>query len=104
MSVVSADAWSDWSLLPLSTSDEKAGRMTVEMERDVEEDGSWGPVLRILLVGDDGEKLPIREVTWAFHDLDEDAEMWIGVYAAKPIKDERDELVVKLSDFKLELR
>ena len=104
MSVVAADKWADWSLLPLSAADEKAGKMTVEMEREQEEDGSWGSVLRILLVGEDGEKMPIREITWAFHDVDESEEMWVGMMAAKPTADEREELVVTLEGFEIEFR
>jgi uncharacterized protein len=104
MSVVSADRWADWSLLPLSAEDEQAGHMTVEMEREQEPDGSWGSVLRIWLVGKDRAKVLIREVTWVFHDLEENEEMWVGTYAAKPTKDEREELVVDLQDFSIEFR
>jgi regulation of enolase protein 1 (concanavalin A-like superfamily) len=39
MSVVAADEWADWSLLPLSKEDEAKGSMTVAFERE-EEDGS----------------------------------------------------------------
>ena len=104
MSVVAADQWADWSLLPLSEADEKDGKMTVEMEREQEKDGSWGSVLRILLVGENGEKMPIREVTWAFHDVDESEEMWVGMMAAKPTKDEREELIVTLEGFAIQYR
>lgn len=104
MSVVGADEWADWSLLPLSAADETAGKMTVEMERDVEKDGSYGSVLRILLVGAGGVKFPIREITWAFHDCDESEEMWVGVFAAKPTKDENKELVVTFEGFEVETR
>jgi len=41
MSVVAADQWADWSLLPLSRESEEQGSMTVEFEREKEEDGSW---------------------------------------------------------------
>ncbi|TVY78583.1 Uncharacterized protein LSUE1_G004626 [Lachnellula suecica] len=104
MSVVAADEWADWSLLPLSKGDEEKGSMTVEFERDREEDGSWGTVLRVRLVGDDGTKMPIREVTWAFWDVDESEEIWIGMYAAKPISDEREWLSVDFEDFVVEKR
>ena len=104
MSVVAADLWADWSLLPLSAADEEAGKMTVDMEREQEEDGSWGSVLRISLVGEGGEKMPIREVTWAFHDVDESVEMWVGMMAAKPTKDKREELVVTLEGFAIQSR
>ncbi len=35
------------------------------------------------------ERRPLREVTWVFEE--EEGECWIGVYAAKPLKDEGDE-------------
>lgn len=34
MSVVAADKWADWSLLPPSSADEQAGKVTVEVERE----------------------------------------------------------------------
>lgn len=103
MSVVAADEWADWSLLPMPEVNETQGRMTVEMEREVE-NGRYGSVLRVLLVSNQGDKMPIREITWAFHDLDEDEEMWVGIYAAKPTKDGRQELEVKLEEFVIEIR
>jgi len=103
MSVVAADEWADWSLLPLSAEDERAGKMRVEMERELE-DGVWNSVLRISLVDEKVGKIPIREVTWAFHDLDEEAEMIVGVYAAKPTKDDRDELLVNFEGFEIQYR
>jgi hypothetical protein len=75
----------------------------VEMERE-REDGVWGSVLRISLIDEKGDKMPIREVTWAFHNLDEDDEILVGVYAAKPTKDERNELLVNFEGFELEYR
>jgi uncharacterized protein len=104
MSVVAADEWADWSLLPLSGADEAAGRMTVEVERERKTDGKWGTVLRIYLVDTERGKMPIREVTWAFHGVDEEEEMWVGVFAAKPTKDERDGLVVTFEGFEIETR
>ena len=103
MSVVAADEWADWSLLPLSEEDERAGKMTVEMERE-QEDGEWNSVLRVSLVDGEGNKMPIREVTWAFHDLDESDEMLVGVYAAKPTKDAREDLLVEFEGFAIEYR
>jgi regulation of enolase protein 1 (concanavalin A-like superfamily) len=103
MSVVAADEWADWSLSLLSPEKERAGKMMVEMERE-REDGIWGSVLRISLVNEKGDKMPIREVTWAFHDLDEDDEILVGVYAAKPTKDERNELLVNFEGFEIEYR
>lgn len=105
MSVVAADEWADWSLLPLSTKgDERTGSMTVEFEREQEEDGSFGPVLRVLLLGRFGIKTPIREITWAFHDVDESEEIEVGIFAAKPTEDKREFLTVEFEDFVVETR
>lgn len=102
MSVVAADLWADWSLLPLSASAEKEGKMSVVVERK-ESKGEWGTVLVVKLVGEDGE-LPIREVTWAFHDLDESEEIWVGMAVAKPTHGEKEELTVTFEGFEIELR
>jgi len=61
-------------------------------------------VLRISLVDEKGDKMPIREITWAYHDLDEDDEILAGVYAAKPTKDERNGLLVNFERFEIEYR
>lgn len=55
----------DWSLLPLSPKDERAGTMTVMMQREYKR-GEWSSVLRVSLVDEKGDKMPIREITWAF--------------------------------------
>jgi regulation of enolase protein 1 (concanavalin A-like superfamily) len=103
MNVVVADKWADWSLVPLSAEGEQGGKVTVKIEREQKGD-EWGSDLRISLVNKEGARMPIREVTWAFHDLDEDGEMTVGVYAAKPTKDERSELVVNFEGFEIEYR
>lgn len=102
MSVVAADLWADWSLSSLSAKDEKEGRMSVLIERE-EEEGGWGSVLKVSLVGKDGAA-PITEVTWAFHDLDEGEEMWVGMTVAKPTIGEKHELVVRFEGFEIEIR
>lgn len=64
--------------------------MTVEMEREVV-DGKRTSTLWIYMV--DGEtRRPVREVTWVFDGVDEgnEGDCWVGVYAAKPTKDEDD--------------
>jgi regulation of enolase protein 1 (concanavalin A-like superfamily) len=110
MSVVatSASSYSDWSLLPLpspSTSTSTSASTTVEVEREQEKDGSYGSVLRVSLVGAGGSKMPVREVTWAFHGLDESEEMWVGMMAAKPTKGEGDEeLSVRFEGFEIVTR
>lgn len=64
--------------------------MTVEMEREVV-DGKPTSTLWVYIV--DGETRPVREVTWVFDGVDggKGGDCWVGVYAAKPTKDEDDE-------------
>lgn len=76
--------------------------MTVAVGREQEQEG-WDSVLKVSLVGEDGET-PVREVTWAFHDLAEDAEMWVAMVVEKPTISERDDLVVRFEQFEVEMR
>jgi regulation of enolase protein 1 (concanavalin A-like superfamily) len=79
MSVVVADHWADWGLSSLPEG--AGGKVTVEIERDGKEmDGT----MRVLVVGEDQQKTPVREVTSVFWDVDESQECWVGAYAAKP--------------------
>ncbi|KAF2162442.1 hypothetical protein M409DRAFT_33236, partial [Zasmidium cellare ATCC 36951] len=66
-------AFSDWSLIPAGSNQ---GRFVVE--RSTTE--MW--VYAVL----EEERYPLREVTWAFLEErgEEGAEVWVGVYAAKP--------------------
>ncbi|KAH8674761.1 hypothetical protein BGZ60DRAFT_484502 [Tricladium varicosporioides] len=102
MSVVATDEWADWSMQPLSPEDDAAGKTTVIMERMKNDDGSYGPVLMISMLSGNGEQKIIREVCWAFHDLDESEEMWVGMYTARPTKDDREGLVVDFTGFTIE--
>lgn len=72
LSTVATSKWSDWSLLPLK-SQKKA---TLELERT--SDGS----LWVYLIDSEGNRVALREVTW-WADLPTDAELWVGVMAAK---------------------
>lgn len=94
VSVVATDRWSDWSLRPTLVANGDSAQ--VEIAR--EDDGS----LWVWLIGEHGEKEPAREIAW-WGDLEEDAEVWVGVYAAKPAK-EKTELVVDFKDFSATLR
>ncbi|KAK5053999.1 hypothetical protein LTR84_001961 [Exophiala bonariae] len=86
ISTVAKDQWSDWSLRPLLA--ESSNKATIELE--VVEDGS----LWVWLVGVDGKKHALREVTW-YGNLDKSVEIWVGVYVAKPAPNgEKDDLVV----------
>lgn len=66
---------------------------TIEMVN--EDDGS----LWVYLIEAD-KRVPIREVTW-WADVDKEVECWIGVYAAKPTK-EQENLVVKFDHLAVE--
>lgn len=61
--------------------------MTVEMEREIVEDKPMSTLWVYAVEGD--QRRPLREVTWVFEK--EEGECWIGVYVAKPAKDEGDE-------------
>lgn len=56
------------------------------------------------------EKRALREIKWAFLEgRDSEAEMWIGVYAAKPTPEEGDEALEKgievvFRDLKVEVK
>ena len=100
VSTVACDRWADWSLLPLptATSGGTSGgtSVTVVMEREVLE-GVGGSTLCVYVV-EGVEKRVVREVTWVFEEVNGegeeegelDGECWVGVYAAKPTKDEGD--------------
>ncbi len=57
------------------------------MEREIV-DGKRTSTLWVYLIGR-MERRPLREVTWVSEE--EEGECWVGVYAAKPLKDEGDE-------------
>lgn len=78
LGVVGTDRYSDWSLAPMPKGENTA---TFEAVRDGET--LWVYEIR------DGERLPLREVKWAF--IDEMDEISVGVYAAKPTPEEGDE-------------
>lgn len=98
LGVVGTDRFSDWSLTPMLANETSA---TFEVERDGRE--VWVYVRR------DGERLALREVTWAFLDLSEEemqsSDVIVGVYAAKPTKDSENEsgkIEVTFSDLKVQ--
>jgi uncharacterized protein len=95
LGVVGTDRYSDWSLAPMSADEQKTA--TFEAVRD--DTTLW--VYAVV----DGKRQPLRETKWAFLDLEQSAEMRVGVYAAKPTPDKGDEkagVEVTFSDFVLE--
>ena len=98
MGTVATYAFSDWSLSPIVPVNATSARF--EAERSTTE-------LWIYRLGEGGERQQLREVTWAF--LEErgepEAEMWVGVYAAKPTEeaDNPDQgLTVTFSDLQVD--
>lgn len=100
VSTVACDRWADWSLWPM-----EGENVTVEMEREVVAE-TLTSTLWVYMV--DGEKrTPVREVTWVFDGVDEgkEGDCWVGVYAAKPTKDDDDEkrtLEVTFNELRIE--
>ncbi|QIW95071.1 hypothetical protein AMS68_000589 [Peltaster fructicola] len=94
LGVVGTHKFSDWSLSP--TLDD-SGKTTIKFVRK-------GTVLWVYTVHD-GKDIGLREVTWAFLEgRGDDAEIWVGVYAAKPTPDSDNadgKLVVNFEDLKL---
>ncbi len=91
VSTVATDRWSDWSLRPMPAGDDSA--VTIEMVS--ENDGSlWVYLL------EGGMRSPMREVTW-WADVDKNADCWIGVYAARPAK-EQEYLWVRFDELLIE--
>lgn len=115
VSAVACDRWADWSLHdpPLTN-----GKVTMEIEREVVVNNAKKggekrtSTLWIYIVEERGgsreKRRAVREVSWVFEDVvrnenedeegDEDdsaagkqRECWVGVYAAKPNKNEGDE-------------
>lgn len=96
LGVVGCDRFADWSVCPLPIA--TATHATVEAVR-------VNTTLWVYLVFN-GERRPLREIKWAFiEEREEDAEMWVGTYAAKPTPDEEDAeagLEVIFRDLKLD--
>ncbi|KAG8899878.1 hypothetical protein FRB99_006396 [Tulasnella sp. 403] len=97
-----ARATSDWSLVPLDGGTAKA---TVRVEREIH-DGQPGPSLWVYLIGPDGQKNPVREVTWVFENSAAGGDLQVGAYAARPTKagneDDVEELIVHFSALSVE--
>jgi regulation of enolase protein 1 (concanavalin A-like superfamily) len=85
LSTVTKDRWADWSLYPVTL--EGDGTTTIEIIRD-QENTMWIYLLK------DGQKYPLREITWVFEEGVTVTDFWVGVYAAKP-SSEGGDLVVK---------
>ena len=79
----------------------EGNEVTVEIEREIK-DGKPTSTLWVHMING-AQKTPLREVAWVFEK--DEGECWIGVYAAKPSKDEHDgegSLEVEFTDLALE--
>lgn len=80
LGVVGTDRYSDWSIAPMKQ--EYHQKATFKVVRE-------GETLWVYAKQDGGEGLtPMREVKWAFMEGRLEGNVWVGVYAAKPKKDE----------------
>lgn len=106
LGTVATYAFSDWSLSPIVPKGATSSRFTFERSTteawvysvEVEGNASNGT--------ETAERYPLREVTWAFLEErgEEDAEIWVGLYAAKPTYSEGDSaegLTVEFSDLEI---
>jgi len=92
VSTVVKDRSADWSLAQTNIKNGK--EVTLLVERHEKDDTLW-------IYAVDGEnKAPLREVTWILSE-DGNSEVWVGVYAARPMPG--DNLEVKFEAFELQL-
>ncbi|KAH8895830.1 hypothetical protein GQ53DRAFT_33788 [Thozetella sp. PMI_491] len=107
LSTVSCDAWADWSVSPLTTSASDTSAtaaaaktwttMLIQREQDGNGTGLW--VYQVL---DGGEKVPLREICWAFGDGSaDDWEVEVLGMAARPAETATGELEVEVKDFEV---
>jgi uncharacterized protein len=95
VSTVACDRWADWSLWPM-----RGNTVTIELEREVKHGQPTSTMWVYAVEGD--TRLPVREISWFFAPEHLDAECWVGLYAAKPTKEEKDPslpLEVSFHDF-----
>lgn len=86
------DDWADWSVHHLSFVKSK-----VTIEITVQNDGD----LWVHALGPDGQKAPLRQITW-WSAVPEEAEVLVGPYAAKPAPNgEKEDLVVHFENLEI---
>lgn len=95
VAVVATDRWSDCALQVHSRE-----RVTIEFQRQINEDGQLGPKLWVWVVEGEQRSL-IREITWVFEEGGtNEGTMTVGAYACRPHKGSG-ELVVSFSGFEV---
>ena len=90
ISTVASDRWSDWSLAPLP--EDSASKIIIELSREVANNEKTSTLWVHFVDPVSGNKRPLREVAWVFEEenLNGSGQCEIGVYSAKPIRDEDD--------------
>ncbi|GJJ06190.1 hypothetical protein Clacol_000379 [Clathrus columnatus] len=79
------DDASDWSLIPSNSDSADADTVTIELEREGVDDKGNGSSLWVYKV-EKGNRIAIRELTWAFKEEELEGEIGVGIYAARPTK------------------
>jgi hypothetical protein len=98
--------------------EEDGGKVTIQVEREVEEGEKIDSLWVYVVNNKTGEKMGVRQINWWFKhdaqdkkptaDSEKNRSLLIGVFAARPRVPagegrENDELVVKLEDFEVKL-
>ena len=109
--------WSDCSFVPLEEK-EDGGKVTIQVEREVEEGEKVESLWVYIVDKKTGEKMGVRQINWWYrHDIldqkatadsEKNRTLFIGVFGARPRVPagegkENEELVVKLEDFEVKL-
>jgi len=108
--------WSDWSSVPLE--EEDGGKVTIQVEREVEEGEKVDSLWVYVVNKKTGEKMGVRQMNWWYkHDVmdpkvtadsEKNRSLLIGVFAGRPRVPagegrENEELVVKIEEFEVTL-
>lgn len=87
---MATDAWSDWSLVPVTEISGQSGRstphpVTIQVRREQDGLGRSLWIYQLLFDADGNEvgRVPLRECNWVFADED-GVEVEIAAYAARP--------------------
>jgi hypothetical protein len=98
LSTVTCDAWADWSVAPLPLSENSSSVdtwTTISIEKEEDENGVS---LWVYHVAKDGQKTPLREITWVFGHDTEKWDVQVLAMAARPEKKATEDLEVSVKD------
>jgi uncharacterized protein len=105
LSTVACDAWADWSVTPVPTGPTSGEEesVTVQIER---EDSAHGTSLWVFYLpsgGEQGKKVPLREVCWVYGHEPENWYLTVSAYTARPeAKTTKESLDVSFTDLVVE--